>query len=415
MEIGKVYLVGAGPGHPGLITVRGVECLRRADVILYDYLANPLILQHADDRTELICLGRHRRADVWSQEAIQAEMVQRATKGQCVVRLKGGDPTIFGRAAEELTALVHAKIPFEIVPGVTAASAVAAFAGITITDRDHASALALVTGHERRGKPESALDYQALANFPGTLVIYMGVRTAPTWTRALLDAGKPADTPVMLIRRGSWPDQQQRQTTLGQVADELTPYQKFPPPVVSIVGETAKANPDFDWFGKLPLLGQGVLVTRPAHQANAMISRLSELGAHAMLGPAISIGPPTDWQPVDEAIAQLEEFDYLVFSSSNGVNYFLRRLLEAGRDTRSLARAKLAVIGPRTADALHEFSLQADIQPNEYRAEALAQALAGDAQGKTILVASRESRSGSARRYDSGLRRHRPADCCLRE
>lgn len=366
--------------------MRGVECLKRADVVMYDYLANPLILSHASDTAELLCLGRHRRADVWSQDAINLEMVRRATAGQCVVRLKGGDPMVFGRAAEELSTLVAADIPFEIIPGVTAASAAAAFAGITITDRAHASALALVTGHERQGKPESALDYEALAHFPGTLVIYMGVRTARTWATNLIRAGKAADTPVMLIRRCSWPDQQKLPTTLGQVADALTPYQNFPPPVVSIVGEAARANPAFDWFGRLPLLGKGILVTRPGHQANAMIARLSELGANAMLAPAITIGPPTDWQPVDDVIARIDQYDCLAFSSSNGVQYFLSRLFDAGKDARSLGRARLAAIGPRTAEALQAFSLRADIQPESYRAEALAESLAADAAGKRYLL-----------------------------
>ena len=260
------------------------------------------------------------------------------------------------------------------------------FAGITVTDRRHASALALVTGHEQLGKPESALDYQALANFPGTLVVYMGVRTAETWSTALLDAGKPADTPVMLLRRCSWPDQRRIQTTLGQVAQQLTPHRKFPPPVVSIVGEAARANPDFDWFARLPLFGQRVLVTRPVHQASSMINRLSELGAHAILSPTITIAPPHHWQAVDAAIARLDDFDYLVFSSSNGVHYFFRRLLESGRDMRRLSHLRLAVIGPRTAEALRHYSLHADIQPDTYRAEALAEALIGKAAGKHFLL-----------------------------
>jgi len=383
---GIVYFVGAGPGHPGLITVRGVECLQRADVVLYDYLANPLVLSHVTDKTEMLCLGRHRRADVWSQEAINQEMVKRAAAGQCVVRLKGGDPMIFGRAAEEMSALIEADIAFEIVPGVTTASAAGAFGGVAITDRGHASAIALVTGHERLGKPDSALDYQALANFPGTLVVYMGVRTAENWSTALLEAGKPADTPVLLIRRCSWPDQQKLQTTLGKVADELTPYQKFPPPVVTIIGEAARTNPGFDWFARLPLLGKGVLVTRPAHQASSMIARLSELGANAILGPSIAITEPADWARIDRAIDQLSDFDYLVFSSSNGVHYFLRRLFASGRDARSLAHAKLAVIGPRTAAALREYSLVADIQPETYRAEALVESLAEESNGMKFLL-----------------------------
>lgn len=385
-SLGKVYLVGAGPGHPGLITIRGAECLAKADSILYDYLANPLVLSHTSVGAELICLGRHQRADVWSQAKINAELVRRAKLGEKVVRLKGGDPMVFGRIAEEMKDLVAAQIPFEIVPGITTASAAGAYAGLAITDRRHASAVALVTGHERLGKPNSALDYKALADFPGTLVVYMGVRTVGSWSQALLDAGKPADTPVMLVRRASWPDQARIATTLENVAQALTPYQKFPPPVVAIIGESAKANPDFDWFGQLPLLGVRVLVTRPAHQAGPMISQFSELGASTLLSPSILISEPEDWEPVDQAISDLEKYHYVVFSSTNGVKFFMRRLFALGFDTRRLARAKVAVIGPRTAQSLQEFGLRADIQPETYRAEALATSLQEHVDGKRILL-----------------------------
>lgn len=381
--------MGAGPGHPGLITLRGVECLRRADVVLYDYLANARTLCHAKPEAELICLGRHRRSDVWSQESVNAEMVRRAGQGEIVVRLKGGDPMVFGRATEEITTLNDAGIPFEIVPGVTTASAASAYSGIPITDRRFASALALVTGHEQLGKPDSALDYESLANFPGTLVVYMGVRTAGQWTRDLMAAGKPADTPVLMIRRCSWPDQQKIFCTLGEVADQLTPYQKFPPPVVVVIGEVAREKPKFDWFCNLPLLGKSVVVTRPAHQSGGMVSRLSELGANAIIHPAIAIRDPDDWQPVDDAIGRLADFDYLVFSSANGVHYFMRRLLAQGKDARAIGKAKLAVIGPRTADALKQYSLNADLLPTSYRAEALASALTDgqrDVNGKRFLL-----------------------------
>lgn len=388
LEPGIVYFVGAGPGHPGLITLRGVECLRKADVVLYDYLANARTLCHAPATAELICLGRHRRADVWSQQSINDELVRRAKLGQTVVRLKGGDPMIFGRAAEEITALNQAQVAFEIVPGVTTASAAGAYAGVTITDRRYASAVALVTGHEQLGKPDSALDYQSLATFPGTLVVYMGVRTAPQWSQALLDAGKPPETPVLMIRRCSWPDQQQIACTLKEVADQLSPYQKFPPPVVVIIGEAARANAEFDWFRHLPLLGKGVVVTRPAHQAEGMVSRLSELGANAIIQPAIRIREPDDWQLVDAAISQLESFDFVIFSSANGVHFFMRRLLALGYDVRKLGNAKLAVIGPRTAKTLREYSLNADIQPSTYRAEALVETLtnASSVSGKKLLL-----------------------------
>lgn len=386
MSSGTVHLVGAGPGHPGLITLRGIECLRQADVVLYDYLANPRILCHARDDAELICLGRHKRADVWSQDLVNEELVKRASAGQCVVRLKGGDSMIFGRIAEELTALAAADIPFEIVPGVTSASAAGAYAGITITDRQHASAVAFVTGHERLGKPDSALDYQSLANFPGTLVIYMGVRTSATWSQALLAAGKPADTPVMLVRRCSWPDQLSVPTTLGEVAAQLNPYTNMRPPVVVIIGQVAQQQPAFDWFSKLPLLGQGIVISRPLHQADGMVSRLSELGANAILQPAIAISEPLDWQPVDDAIANLESFDFLVFSSANGVHRFFFRMLQRGTDVRRLANAKLAAVGPRTAATLREYSLFVDIQPATYRAEALAEELVTRAAGKRFLL-----------------------------
>lgn len=375
LSTGIVYFVGAGPGHPGLITLRGVECLRKADAVLYDYLANARTIHHAHPDAELVCLGRHRRSDVWSQQAINDEMVRRASAGQRVVRLKGGDPMIFGRAAEEIAALNQAGIPFEIVPGVTTASAASAFTGVPITDRRFASAVALVTGHEQLGKPDSSLDYQSLANFPGTLIIYMGVRTVEQWTTRLLDAGKPADTPVLIVRRVSWPDQQSMTCELGDVIDRLTPYQKFPPPVVVIIGEIARAAPEFDWFHSLPLLGQGILVTRPEHQAEGMVDRLSELGANPIVQPAIAIHQPREWSAVDAAIDSLHDFDYVVFSSSNGVHAFIRRLFACGHDVRKLGHSKLAVTGPKTADTLKEYSLIADIQPSSFRAEAVVDAV----------------------------------------
>lgn len=353
---------------------------------MYDYLANARILCHTRDSAELICLGRHKRSDIWSQDSINAEMVRRAEAGQNVVRLKGGDPMIFGRVAEEVRALTSRGIPFEIVPGVTSASAAGAFAGVLLTDRRHASAVALVTGHERLGKPGSSLDYQSLANFPGTLVIYMGVRTAADWSEALLDAGKSSATPVLIVRRGSWPDQTCLETTLGELANELTPYQKIPPPVVVIIGAAARKDPAFDWYSQLPLLGQGIVVTRPISQAEKMVTRFSDLGADAIVQPAISVRPPDDWQPLDDAIQHLSKFDYIVFSSSNGVRHFLDRMLSTGFDLRQLANARLAAIGSQTAATLREYSLVADIQPESFRAEAMADRLAKEAGGKRFLL-----------------------------
>jgi uroporphyrinogen III methyltransferase/synthase len=384
--VGKVYLVGAGPGDPGLITWRGIECLRRADVVLYDYLANPRILIHAKPGTKLICLGRHGRDRIIPQAEVNEMLVGHAREGRTVVRLKGGDPTIFGRLADELKALADAGIPFEIVPGVTAALAAGSYAGICLTHRDESSAVAFVTGHEQEGKLSSGIDYAALAAFPGTLVFYMGVTTVASWTAALIDAGKPADTPAAIVYRCSWPDQRVISTTLGHVAEELE-VARMRPPAIVVVGTVAAPELVFDWFSQQPLFGRRIVVTRPIEQADSLERQLSELGAHCLLQPAIEIGPPPDWQLVDAALTRLEEFHWLVFSSANGVRYLLDRLLALGGDVRRLAGIKLAVMGPGTEEELASYHLKIDLKPANYRAEALAAALSETARGQRFLLA----------------------------
>ncbi|REK05484.1 MAG: uroporphyrinogen-III C-methyltransferase [Planctomycetota bacterium] len=381
---GKVYLVGGGPGDPGLLTVRGRECLARADVVLYDYLVNPLILAHARPKAERVCLGRHGRDRIMPQQEINAHLVRHARAGRTVVRLKGGDPIVFAHAAEETAALVEAGVPYEIVPGITAALAVGSYAGIPLTQGDAASAVALVTGQERRGKP-SELNYKALAAFPGTLVFYMGVTTAKDWTAKLIAAGKPADTPAAIVRRCSLPDQVTISCTLARVADEIA-ERKLRPPALVVVGSVAATQVGRDWFTTRPLFGVRVLVTRAAGQAETLAATLSDLGADVPVQPAIEIGPPDDWQPVDEAIARLEQFDWIVFSSGNGVRAFLGRLFRS-RDARALGAVKLAAIGPASAEELARHHLQADVVPDEYRAEALAEALQQEAAaGKRFLL-----------------------------
>jgi uroporphyrinogen III methyltransferase/synthase len=384
--VGKVYLVGAGPGDPGLITWRGVECLRQADAVLYDYLVNPRILMHARPDAEVVCLGRHGRDRIMPQSEINDRMIELARQGRTVVRLKGGDPTIFGRLAEELDALAAAGIPFEIVPGITAALAAGSYAGLCITQRDEASAVALVTGHEQEDKLASGLDFNALARFPGTLVFYMGVTTARQWTVALMAAGKPADSPAAIVHRCSWPDQTVIATTLGRVADEIVATRMRPPAIV-VVGEMAAPAATHDWFSKRPLFGKRVLITRPIDQAEALERRLAELGAMCLWQPAIEIGPPADWAPVDAALARLEEFHWLLFSSANGVRYLLDRLLACGADLRRLADIQLAAIGPGTAEELARYYLKANLVPKEFRAESLAAALVPDARGQRFLLA----------------------------
>ena len=385
-SVGKVFLVGGGPGDPGLITLRGCQCLARADVVLYDYLVNPQILSHVRPGAELICLGRHGRERIVPPEEVNAMLVELAREGRSVVRLKGGDPAIFAHAAEETRVLEAAQIPYEIVPGITAALAAGSYAGIPLTHGLAASAVALVTAQERDGKQAPGLDYQALAAFPGTLVFYMGITTARQWTAALIGAGKPATTPAAIVRRCSWPDQETISCSLGTLADEIE-ARRLRPPALVIVGSVAALAPRHGWFVDRPLFGTRVLVTRAAHQAPAQAALLSELGAQVLLQPAIEISPPDDWQSVDRALARLDQFDWLVFSSANGVRALMDRLLET-RDVRALGHLRLAAIGPGSAQELARYHLRADIVPENYRAEALAEALRPQAAaGKRFLLA----------------------------
>jgi len=382
---GKVYLVGAGPGDPALITLRGCEVLAAAQIVFYDYLVNPQILSHAGSETELVCLGRHGQGRLLWQAEINAQVISAAQAGKIVVRLKGGDPAIFGRTVEEIEALEAAGIDYEVVPGVTAALAASSYAGIPLTHRESASCVAFVTGQECRDKSGASLDLANLASFPGTLVFYMGVTTATQWSVELIRHGKPAETPVAVVRRCTLPSQQVVKTVLGQLAEVLA-SKKIRPPAVIIVGEAVAAETQGDWFASRPLFGRTVLVTRPAHQAAEIVDRLTSLGAATLNQPAIEITPPTDWGPLDAAIADLASYDWLVFSSANGVRFFLDRILETGRDLRQLVGCRLAAIGPATAESLKDYHLRADLQPDEYRAEALAEQLTPEAAGKRFLL-----------------------------
>ncbi len=380
-----VYLIGAGPGDPGLLTLRGAECLKNADVVLYDGLSNTALLAHAA-AAEHICVGKHGQSRIWTQQEIIDEMLQQVAQGKVVARLKGGDPAVFARTAEEAEALKAAKIPFEIIPGITAALAAGSYAGIPVTHRKLASAVALVTGHEEPGKPESALDWEALARFPGTLVIYMGVTTVETWTSALLRAGKPADTPAAIVRRCSLPDQQRIHCRLDEIADRLTPASKFRPPVIVILGAVTELSATFSWFEDRPLFGQRLLVARPEGQAESLAAALREQGGEVILQPAIEIAPPESWEAVDEALGSLASGDTLVFASRNGVRYFLDRLSTLGGDARRLAGVQIAAVGSRTAEALQAYGLRADIVPERFDAEALVERLAPEARGRRFWL-----------------------------
>jgi uroporphyrinogen III methyltransferase/synthase len=382
---GKVFLIGAGPGDPGLLTLRGRQRLSEADVVLYDYLVNPRVLQQTRGDAELICLGRHGQGRIMSQAEIHERMIAAARDGKLVARLKGGDPAIFARTAEETAALEAAGIVYEVVPGVTAAQAASSYAGIPLTHRDAASCVAFVTGQEGEEKGGAALDMAGLARFPGTLVFYMGVTKAAEWSAALIAQGKPGETPVAVVRNASLPQQKTTATTLAnlpQVLDE----QKVRPPAIIIVGEAVTQRATIDWFASRPLFGRTVLVTRPRHQADSLMDRLSDLGASVLVQPAIEITEPANWTPADAAIRELSSFDWLVFSSANGVHFFLERLTHHGLDLRALGRARLAAIGPGTADGLAAYHLHADRQPEEFRAESLAESLLPEVKGQRVLL-----------------------------
>ena len=388
MAGGKVYLVGAGPGDPGLITLKGIECLQKADLILYDGLVNPLILQHVSTEVERTCRVsegcKNRR--VLQQDEINQRLISAALEGKTVVRLKGGDPFIFGRGSEEAAALRNAGIEFEVVPGITAATAAAGYAGISVTHRAHASAVALITGHEDPTKPDSALDYDVLAKFPGTLVFYMGLHKLERIVESLIQAGKAEETPAAVISRGTTPFQKTVHSTLSQLPEQVRQAGLVAPSLI-VIGDCVSLRDQIAWFEDKPLFGLRIGITRAEEQSEPEIKRALELGAQPVLLPTIEIGPPADWEPVDAVIAGLDEYQWLVFTSANGVNFFLNRLWETGYDARKLARLKIATIGPSTAEALQQFHLRADLIPDQYRAEALAAALKPLVQGQKILWA----------------------------
>ncbi len=383
---GVVYLVGAGPGDPGLLTLRGLECLRMADLVLYDGLANPDLLQHTRATTERTSRvdgpsGRH-----LDQSEINDRLIAAAREGKTVVRLKGGDPFIFGRGSEEAVALAEAGIPFEVVPGITAATGAAVYSGISLTHRDHASAVALITGHEDPTKPESALPYEQLAGFPGTLVFYMGLHRIEQITRSLIEAGRSPTESAAVVCQATTPRQQVVTGTIETIAS-LAQAARLKPPSLLIVGDCVRLRDQARWVERRALHGLTIGVTRPADQAEETVRRIRQLGGEAVLMPTIAVGPISDWTAVDATIKRLTEFDWVVFTSVNGVDHFLRRIWETGGDTRAFSRCRLAAIGTVTAERLATWHLRADLVPTEFRAEALAAALAPLVTGKRVLWA----------------------------
>lgn len=385
---GKVYLVGAGPGDPKLLTLRGKECLEQADVVLYDYLANPVLLAHASDQAERLYVGRRGRGKYPAQEEINRLLVERAREGKTVVRLKGGDPFVFGRGGEEAEALASAGIEFEVVPGVTAAIAAPAYAGIPVTHRTLASTVTFVTGHEDPDKPSTGVEWPRLATSYGTLVFLMGMKNLPSIVANLTAEGRPVSTPAAIIR---WGTRAAQQTVVGTLADivEKAEAASLEPPTVIVVGDVVRLRPQLNWFEQRPLFGKRILMTRAKEQAVELAERLTSYGAEPVEAPTIQIVPPVDWTPVDRAIRAIDTYDWVIFTSVNGVAKFMTRLGTNGLDSRCLAGKRICCIGPRTAQELDQFGVRADIVPADYQAEGVLATLGTKAVAATRILIPR--------------------------
>ncbi|MEX2193761.1 MAG: uroporphyrinogen-III C-methyltransferase [Thermoleophilaceae bacterium] len=382
-----VYLVGAGPGDPGLMTRRSLELIASADAILYDRLIPAGALDGARPDCDLRYVGKQPGGHAMRQEDIDALLVELGRAGGTAVRLKGGDPFVFGRGGEEAQALAAANVPFEVVPGVTAGVAAPAYAGIPVTHREAASAVAFVTGHEDPEKLETALDWEALARFPGTLVLYMGVRNLPGIAERLTAAGRPADEPVAVIERGTLAAQRTVTGTLADIAPRVESAAVLPP-AITLVGPVARLREALAWFEQRPLFGRSVVVTRARAQASGLAARLSGLGAHVVEAPAIRIEPrPLDGE-VAAAAQRIGDYALVCLTSPNGAALLMDALAEQGLDARALAGATVAAIGPGTAAELARRGLRADVVPERSLAEALVEALEPlDVAGRRVLVA----------------------------
>jgi uroporphyrinogen III methyltransferase / synthase len=382
---GHVALVGAGPGDPGLLTTRALELIAGADVILYDRLVPPEALAGARPEAELVYVGKEPGRPALPQEEIDARLVQEGRAGRRVVRLKGGDPFVFGRGGEEAEALRAAEVPFEVVPGITAGVAAPAYAGIPVTHRAGASAVAFVTGHEDPAKAESALDWEALARFPGTLVFYMGIGRLAPLTRALVDAGRDPGQPAAVVERGTLPEQRTVLATLATIADEAAAA-GVKPPAVTVVGPVAALRERLAWIETRPLHGRTVAVTRARAQASELGARLRVLGAEVVEAPAIHI------EPLQVDLPDLAGYDLVCFTSPNGVRLLFDELDAAGDDARALAGTTVAAIGPGTARALGQRGLRPDVLPDRAVAESLLEALRDVPVTRALIARAAEAR-----------------------
>lgn len=382
---GKVYIIGAGPGDAGLITIKAVDCLRLADVVIYDNLVNEELLKYAKTGARFIYAGKMGGNHTLTQDKINELLAKEALDGNIVARLKGGDPFIFGRGGEEAEVLREQGVLFEIIPGVTSAIAVPAYAGIPLTHRGLTSTVAFITGHEDPTKDKSDIDWQALAGI-GTLVFLMGVKNLGLITAALIAHGKPSDTPAALIRRGTTAHQEILTGTLATIVD-LAQSNHFKPPAILVVGKVVDLRDTLRWFDDKPLFGKGIVITRPERQADDLAVLLEREGAEAVHFPAIKIIPPQDWSGLDIALNKLETYNWLIFTSANGVQYFFARLLELNKDIRELKGIKICCIGPATAKQIANRGIKVDLVPEKFIAEGILKSFGEiDLQGQKILI-----------------------------
>ena len=374
MGTGIVYLVGAGPGDPGLITLKGMECIEKADVIVYDRLASSLLLKNASSNAELIYVGKSPDRHALSQQEINQLLVEKAKLGKTVVRLKGGDPFVFGRGGEEALALFHNDIPFEIVPGVTSAVAAPAYAGIPVTHRTLASSFAVITGNEDPNKKDSSIKWDKIATGLDTVAFVMGMNNLPDICKKMMHYGRKEDTPVAVIEWGTTAKQRALTGNLSNIAEKVK-ERDFKNPAVVVVGEVVGLRDQLKWIERKPLFGKKVLVTRSREQASELSRRILELGGEPVEFPTIEIREPDDYEALDNAIYNISDYKWVIFTSVNGVIYFINRMLMCGKDVRDLKGVSICAIGPKTKEALEKYALRVDYVPCEYRAEQIFEGL----------------------------------------
>ncbi|MCK5696472.1 MAG: uroporphyrinogen-III C-methyltransferase [Desulfobacula sp.] len=385
-KIGKVYLIGAGPGDPGLLTIKAKECIETADVVVYDYLASSFLLNYAKKDAQIIYVGKKGGDHTLSQDKINLLLVDKAKLGLDIARLKGGDPFVFGRGGEEAQMLLSHAVPYEVIPGVTSAIAAPAYAGIPITHRDHTSFVSFITGHEDPTKKDTSMQWDVYAKSNATLVFLMGVKNLENIVKNLVKYGKLSNTPVALIRWGTTARQQTVTGTLDTIVERVKKANLTSPAII-IIGHVVSLRDELAWFDRRPLFGKRIVITRARAQASSLVSMLSRLGAHCIEIPTIQIVLPKDINPLKEFIKNIKSYDWLIFTSVNGVKFFFNTLFDMGKDVRALGHLKFACIGPVTKKRLKDFGIISDILPETYKAESVIDAFSTvEIKDKKVLL-----------------------------